>query len=115
MARPDTRRRRQGKATEKYGAAVIQATLILANGETNSITLPDDVNARLRQLQALVGGYIEVVPLPGYRYMAINENGKDGPHFINQTATMLAHEAESIMASDYIAGDAVILPSELIR
>ena len=94
---------------------MIPATLIMANGETDPITLPDDVDARLRQLQTLVGGYIEAVPLPGHRYMMINENGKDGPHFINQTATLLAREAESIMASDYIAGDAVILSADLIQ
>lgn len=44
---------------------------------------------------APVPGYIEAVSLPGERYMVINENGKDGPHMINHTATAIAHEAET--------------------
>lgn len=91
------------------------ATLILPDGEVDSVSLPEDEEARLRQLQELVGGYIEAVSLPGERYMVINENGKDGPHMINHTATAIAHEAEAIMASDYIAGVAVILPAEVLQ
>ena len=47
--------------------------------------------------------------------MIINENGKDGPHMINHTATAIAHEAESIMSYDYIAGVVIILPAEIFQ
>ena len=93
----------------------IAVSMILPNGEVDSISLPEDEQARLRQLQDWVGGYIEVVALPGERHMVINENGKDGPHMINHTATAIAHEAETIMPTDYIAGVAVILPAEALR
>ena len=93
----------------------IEASMILPNGEVDSISLPEDEEARLRQLQEMVGGYIEVVALPGDRHMVINENGKDGPHMINHTATAIAHEAEAIMPTDYIAGVAVILPAEVLQ
>lgn len=93
----------------------IEASMILPNGEVDSISLPEDEEARLRQLQEMVGGYIEVVALPGERHMVINENGKDGPHMINHTATTIAHEAEAIMPTDYIAGVAVILPAEVLQ
>lgn len=93
----------------------IEASLILPNGEVDSVSLLEVDEARLRQLQELVGGCIEVVSLPGERCIVINENGKDGPHIINQTATAIAHEAEAIMASDYIAGVAVILPAEVLQ
>ena len=93
----------------------IAVSMILPNGEVDSISLPEDEQARLRQLQDWVGGYIEVVALPGERHMVINENGKDGPHMINQTATAIAQETEAIMASDYIAGVAVILPAEVLQ
>ena len=93
----------------------IEASMILPNGEADSISLPEDEESRLRQLQDLVGGYIEVVALPGERHMVINENGKDGPHMINHTATAIAHEAEAIMPTDYIAGVAVILPAEVLQ
>jgi len=90
--------------------STVLATVISPNGEVDSITLPSDDESRLRELQSLVGGYIEAVSLPGDRYMALHENGKDGPHKINHTATAIAHEAEAIMPSDYIAGVAVIVP-----
>ena len=93
----------------------IAVSMILPNGEVDSISLPEDEQARLRQLQDWVGGYIEVVALPGERHMVINENGKDGPHMINNTATAIAHEAQAIMPSDYIAGVAVILPVEVLE
>ena len=93
----------------------IAVSMILPNGEVDSISLPEDEQARLRQLQDWVGGYIEVVALPGVRHMVINENGKDGPHMINHTAPAIAHEAESIMPTDYIAGVAVIIPAEVLQ
>lgn len=93
----------------------IVATMIRPDGEVDSISLLEEEAARLRQLQELVGGYIETVSLPGERCMVINENGKDGPHMINNTATAIAHEAQAIMPSDYIAGVAVILPVEVLR
>lgn len=34
---------------------------------------------------------------------------------INNTATAIAHEAQAIMPSDYIAGVAVILPAEVLE
>ena len=79
----------------------MQATVILPNGEVDSIPLLQEDAARMRQLQELVGGHIETVSLPGERCMVINENGKDGPHMINNTATAIAHEAQAIMPSDY--------------
>ena len=93
----------------------IEASMILPNGEVDSISLPEDEDVRLCQLQELVGGHIETVALPSERCMVINENGKDGPHMINHTATAIAHEAETIMPTDYIAGVAVILPAEALR
>ena len=95
--------------------ATVPVTLISPNGEVDSIYLLEDEESRLRQLQGIVGGYIEALSLPGERYMVINENGKDGPHMINNTATAIAHEAQSIMPSDYIAGVAVILPVEVLE
>ena len=93
----------------------MQATIILPNGEVDLVSLLGNDDARLRQLQEIVGGHIEAVSLPGERCMVINENGKDGPHMINHTATAIAHEAEAIMSSDYIAGVAVILPAEVLQ
>ena len=95
--------------------STVLATVISPDGEIYSLPLPSDDEPRLRQLQSLVGGCIETVSLPGERYMVLSENGKDGPHMINPTATAIAHEAEAIMASDYIAGVVVILPQEVLQ
>lgn len=86
--------------------------IITANGEADSVMLPLDDEARMHKLQGIVGGYIEAVALPGRRYMVVKENGKDGPHTINQTATAIAHEAQAIMLSDYIAGPAVVISQD---
>ena len=93
----------------------IVAAMIRQDGEFDSIFLLEDEAVRLCQLQDIVGGFIETVSLPGERHMVINENGKDGPHMINHTATAIAHEAESIMPTDYIAGVAVIIPAEVLQ
>ena len=91
------------------------ATVISPMGEIESVPLSANEHERLRQMQRLVGGYIEVVALPGHRHMIINENGKDGPHAINDTATAIAHEAQAISPCDYIAGVALITPAEAMQ
>ena len=45
----------------------IESSLILPNGEVDSVSLLEDDEARLRQLQELVGGCVEVVSLPPKR------------------------------------------------
>ncbi len=96
-------------------ATTMFATVILPEGGVDTMTLPRDDDKRLAILQQIVGGYIEAIALPCRRYMVINENGKDGPHMINQTATALAHEAQSITPSDYIAGPAVIISQDVLQ
>lgn len=101
-------------ATIPSGVMPLTATVIHPDGSTAAISLATDEDARLSQLQELVGGPIEGVPLADGRYMLVNEDGKKGSHLRNQLATDLAHSHESIMASDYIAGEAVILPKEAL-
>lgn len=93
-------------------ATTMSATVILPEGSIEAMALPRDDAKRLAILQQVVGGYIEAVALPGSRYMVINENGKDGPHTINQAATAIAHEAQAIMLSDYIAGPAIVISQD---
>ncbi|PKY09802.1 hypothetical protein B1757_13015 [Acidithiobacillus marinus] len=95
--------------------STVLATIISPNGGIDSAPLPSDDEPCLRELQSFVGGCIEAVSLPGSLYIVLNENGKDGPHMINHTATAIAHEAEAIMPTDYIAGVAVILPQEVLQ
>lgn len=69
----------------------------------------------LEELQALVGGYIEVLALRRkgriIGQMIINDDGKrELPH--NPAATFLAHCNDAMDPSDWIAGPAVVLAGE---
>jgi hypothetical protein len=62
-------------------------------------TIPNTLEA----FQDIVGGYIEVVPLPGNIRMIVNEEGKLLSLPKNKAATELYRKI-----SDYIAGTAII-------
>lgn len=88
----------------------IQATVLCAHGQTDTVELPAGETARLLKLKLLVGDTLEVVPLTDQRLMVLHGEAKNQPHFVNATATLLAREAQSIPPDDYIAGTAVIVP-----
>lgn len=69
----------------------------------------DDQEKRLQMLQELVGGCLEVVPVPSQKYLVFSATAKEGVHAINRPATALAVDAQSIQRSDYIAGVAVLV------
>ncbi len=96
-------------------ATTMSATVIQPEGSVDTMTLPRNDEKRLAILQQIVGGYIEAVALPGGRYMVINENGKDAPHVVNQTATDIAREAQAIQSDDYIAGVAAIITQGILQ
>jgi hypothetical protein len=86
------------------------AIVIPLKGQVQLVELPDGELPRFRTLQEIVGGHVQAVPLPGDRFMVLNEEGKMRPHGTNQTATAIARAAESILPDDYIAGVAAIIP-----
>ncbi len=64
-------------------------------------------NLTLKQLQALVGGYIEIVRLPeNIGELIINENGKIEKLPVNPIASMLYRQS-----ADPIVGTVVYFPS----
>ena len=89
--------------------------VISASGEVSEIVLPAEDMKALHTLQDLVGGPIEARPLPGRKYIVLNEDAKLGFHFQNEVATDLALKAESIQPDDYIAGTAVIVDSSVLE
>ena len=91
------------------------AHILEASGETSTTVLPEDCGSCVDRLKTLVGGELEVVPVPGARYLVFGANAKSGPHEINQIATFMAHEAESIQRSDYLAGTVVLVPQRLFN
>lgn len=94
--------------------------LVIPHDITQSVRkldLPDSGSHSLSVLQATVGGYIEVVPLPEHAdptdmaSLVCNEDGKlsDPPLPPNRRATMLMAPGIGIQMTDYIAGDAVVV------
>lgn len=94
--------------------APMLATILHPGGETDTRELPEDEVRRLRLLQDLVGGHLEVVPVPGAKYLVFWEEAKDGTHVVNETATAIAREAESIQPGDYLAGIVIVVPRKAL-
>lgn len=81
------------------------AVVIPADGEAYSTEIEDDAGRQLTQLQGLVGGYIEMVRLPGFGIETVgivNEEGKIQQLDANYAATMLYNQ------NDIIAGTMVV-------
>lgn len=66
----------------------------------------------LKEMQAFVGGYIQMIMLGDDKMMIIDEEGKFKGKAENVTATDLAHEHNAIFETDYIAGDVMVLSGE---
>lgn len=82
------------------------AEILRTTGEREPFDLgaPD---ARLRTMQAAVGGYIEMIPLAGGAVLVLNEEGKLHGLPFNALATPLLHEAGGA-PTDYVVGDALV-------
>lgn len=81
-----------------------QKTVVPKNGETFS----------LEEVQAIVGGYVEVVRLDDKTIMCVNEDGKFMQScFLNREATELAHSYKAIKVDDYICGCALVCPTPM--
>lgn len=82
------------------------AILYKSNGEQIPVTPQDGKYFSLQELQSFVGGYIEVLPLPGTdRVMIVNEEGKlEGlPYNLLATALMKSF----LQPGDFIVGHAL--------
>ena len=61
----------------------------------------------LVELQTLVGGYIQAVPIGAGRYLVCNEDGKRLELPVNQAATRMLHAAGG-MPDDFVVGEVLI-------
>ena len=71
-------------------------------------------NFTLEELQRSVGGCIEILDLTPKTIMIVNEDGK-GRLFPNMMATVIAKGCRAIFPRDYIAGNAVMCPSCMVK
>jgi hypothetical protein len=82
------------------------AILYKTTGEKVPVTPQDGKIFSLKELQAFVGGYIQMLPVPGTnRMMVINEEGKLEGLPDNLLATALMQSV--LRPGDFIVGDVV--------
>ncbi len=91
-----------------------KAYLIKENGEICQITPSNGSDFVLEEAQGYVGGFIEVVRLNEQQIMIVDEEGKFSK-VLNVFASAIADSYKAIRCNDYIAGDAVICPSTMLR
>lgn len=91
------------------------ATLYKTDGTVQEIQPKNGKDFKLDQLQALVGGYIEIVSLESkpLKIMVVNEDGKGLGLPINEKATEVARPF--IQFYDCIVGDALVCLSKEVQ
>ena len=90
------------------------AILIKSDGEAKGVVPANGGDFTLEELQGFVGGLIEIVTLSNNVIMVVNEEGK-GVLPPNPTATIIAKTQNAIFPFDYIAGDALMCPSGMVK
>ena len=76
-------------------------------------SVPSEEGPCLAAMKLLIGGGLEIVPVPGSRYLVLHAEGKILNLAPNPIATKLARDAEFLQADDYIAGTALLAPRKL--
>lgn len=91
-----------------------KAYLLVSDGDAREIVPENGRDFQLKEAQKYVDGLIEVIHLTGNLIMIINEEGKLSKPY-NPTATITAHASKAIRDDDYIAGDAIICFSDMLK
>ncbi len=86
------------------------ATVLYVDGTRAPVAPRSAPSFTLEELQALVGGYIEVVALRDGRLLVLNEEGKLEGFPYNEQATALARDC--LFPGDFIVGTAVLVSEE---
>lgn len=90
------------------------ATIYKTNGECSTATPKNGIAFSLKELQSIVGGYIELIDLYNGDLMVINEEGKLIGLDINAKATLIFSKSFP-MAFDVIVGDALVCNKSQIK
>ena len=100
--------RSQSKATKKETLSIIYHP----DNRTEEITPEKGKFFRLKELQSIVGGYIECMYLNDDMMMIVNEEGKIKGLPYNHLATLIAIKSGY---DNFIVGPALVCPSKLIK
>lgn len=90
-----------------------KAYLITVGGDINEISPENGKTFELKEAQAHVEGYIEIVHLNKDQIMIVNEDGKFDKEY-NVIATGIADLHKALWSGDYICGNVVICPSPML-
>lgn len=89
------------------------ATLYRVNGAIEELKPANGINYKLAELQAAVGGYVEILDLLDEKIMAVNEDGLALGLPVNPAATALASGV--LDPGNLILGDALVCEAGEVR
>lgn len=89
------------------------AKIYKANGEVLDIEPKNGRDFQLEELQAIVGGLIQIIEINDTEIMVINEEGKLENLPLNEQATAIYQK--QVYEGDFIVGDVLICKDEEIR
>lgn len=89
------------------------AKIYKTNGEVLDIEPKNGKDFSLKELQAVVNGYIEIAEMKGGEIMVINEEGKLERLPFNEKATELYQK--KVYAGDYIVGDVLVCNKNQVK
>lgn len=94
---------------------MLQTMIVKANGEKIPTTPKNGTDFKIDELQAIVGGYIEITHCDNPEWIIVmNEEGKlQDDHVVNRFATSLVWD--KFRGYDYIAGDVLVCKTEQVR
>lgn len=88
----------------------MDARVYKADGRIYPVDPIDGESFSLEELQAIVGGLIEIIYLPDGKIMVLNEEGKYSGLEPNDNATVIAN-----IDPDFIVGDVLVCRSSQVR
>ena len=88
-----------------------KAKLYKANGTILEVVPANGTDFQLDELQAMVGGYIEIVPAGEGKIMVLDDEGKLKGKQVNDAATMIFMKAGFY---DTIVGDVLVCDDEMV-
>ena len=89
------------------------AQIIKTNGETIDVKPKNGKDFKLRELQKIVDGYIEILWMPNDKIMVVNEDGKLRGLETNVKATRIYYNAFGY--KDVIVGDVLLCDANQVE
>ena len=89
------------------------AAIITTNGEVKPVVPNNGTDFQIEEIQAAVGGYVEIVTLWTGGLMCLDEEGKLKGKDINHKATAMYRNKRN--TKDFIVGDVLICDKKQIK